>query len=383
MTSIRDKTAIVGIGTTDFGADYRRRDPTVSAFDLALDALTTALDDSGLTGAGIDGLICCRVPSYGRMATMIGARRLNVVNVYEGTGRMSGLALQTAVRAIVTGAAEVVACVYGNNGRTAGATYGGATGEPSGRDDTVIYDAMYGMTSPGAYISLMWRRYQHLYGVPDGALAPVAISNRRNGALNPNAVMREPITTEQYLAAPFIAEPLRLLDYCLINDGGVAFIVTSAERAKDLRKRPVYVSASAASSDLTNFYTSDDLFYGAGQQLAGKVYRDAGIDRSDVDCAQIYDNFTAIVVLSLESLGFCEPGTGWQWIRDGRIELGGELPVNTSGGHTAEGYMQGWGLHVEAVRQLRGEAGERQVPSCEIVQYACLAPISTSHILRN
>ena len=383
MTCIRDKTAIVGIGTTDFGADYRRRDPTVSAFDLALDALSTALDDSGLTGADIDGLVCCRVPSYGRMATMIGARRLNVVNVYEGTGRMSGLALQTAVRAIVTGAAEVVACVYGNNGRTAGATYGGATGEPSGRDDTVIYDAMYGMTSPGAYISLMWRRYQHLYGVPDGALAPVAISNRRNGALNPNAVMREPITTEQYLAAPFIAEPLRMLDYCLINDGGVAFIVTSAERAKDLRKRPVYVSATAASSDLTNFYTSDDLFYGAGQQLAGKVYRDAGLDRSDVDCAQIYDNFTAIVVLSLESLGFCEPGTGWQWIRDGRIELGGELPVNTSGGHTAEGYMQGWGLHVEAVRQLRGEAGERQVPGCGIVQYACLAPISTSHILRN
>jgi acetyl-CoA acetyltransferase len=295
---------------------------------------------------------------------------------------MSGLALQTAVRAIVTGAAEVVACVYGNNGRTAGATYGGATGEPSGRDDTVVYDAMYGMTSPGAYISLMWRRYQHQYGVPDGALAPIAISNRRNGALNPNAVMRKPITTEEYLAAPFIAEPLRMLDYCLINDGGVAFIVTSAQRAKDLRKPPVYVSATAATSDLTNFYTSDDLFYGAGQELAGQVYRDAGIDRADVDCAQIYDNFTAIVVLSLESLGFCAPGTGWQWIRDGRIELGGELPINTSGGHTAEGYMQGWGLHVEAVRQLRGEAGMRQVPDCHIVQYACLAPISTSHILR-
>jgi acetyl-CoA acetyltransferase len=382
MTSIRDKTAIVGVGTTDFGADYRRRDPTVSAFDLALDALSIALDDAGLTGADIDGLVCSRVPSYGRMATMIGARRLNVVNVYEGTGRMSGLALQTAVRAIATGAAEVVACVYGNNGRTAGATYGGATGEASGRDDTVIYDAMYGMTSPGAYISLMWRRYQHLYGVPDGALAPVAINNRRNGALNPNAVMRTPITTEDYLAAPFIAEPLRMLDYCLINDGGVAFIVTSAERAKDLRKRPVYVSATAATSDLTNFYTSDDLFAVAGRELADKVYRDAGIDRADVDCAQIYDNFTAIVVLTLEGLGFCEPGTGWQWIKDGRIELGGELPLNTSGGHTAEGYMQGWGLHVEAVRQLRGEAGERQVPGCEIVQYACLAPISTSHILR-
>jgi acetyl-CoA acetyltransferase len=382
LTGIRDKTAIVGIGNTDFAADYRRRDPTVSAFDLAVTALSGALADSGLTGADIDGLICCRVPSYARLATMIGARRLNLVNVYEGTGRMSGLALQTAVRAVATGAAEVVACVYGNNGRTAGATYGGATGEPTGRDDTVIYDAMYGMTSPGAYISLMWRRYQHLYGAPDGALAPVAVSNRRNGALNPNAVMRKPITEQEYLAAPFIAEPLRLLDYCLINDGGVAFIVTSAERARDLRKAPVYISATAATSDLTNFYTSDDLFYGAGQQLASRVYREAGIDRADVDCLQVYDNFTAIVVLSLESLGFCPPGTGWEWIRDGRIELDGELPVNTSGGHTAESYMQGWGLHIEAVRQLRGEAGERQVPGCQVVQYACLAPIATSHILR-
>lgn len=382
MIGIKDKSAIVGIGTTNFGADYRRLDPNVSAFDLGLAALSDALDDSGLAGSDIDGLVCCRVPSYGRMATMIGARRLSLVNVYEGTGRMSGLALQTATRAVVTGAAEVVACVYGNNGRTAGATYGGATGEPTGRDDTVVYDAMYGMTSPGAYVSLMWRRYQHLYGAPDGALGPIAISNRHNAMLNPNAVMRTEITLQDYLAAPYIAEPLRLLDYCLINDGGVAFIVTSADRAKELRKPPVYVSATAATSDLTNFYASDDLFYGAGQRLANRVYRDAGIDRSDIDCAQIYDNFTPIVVLSLEALGFCEPGTGWQWIRDGRIELGGELPINTSGGHTAEGYMQGWGLHVEAVRQLRGEAGDRQVPNCQIVQYVCLAPISSTHILR-
>jgi acetyl-CoA acetyltransferase len=382
VIDVRDKTAIVGVATTDFGADYRRRDSTVSAFDLATAALSDALVDSGLTGADLDGLICCRVPSYARMATMIGTRRLNVVNVYEGTGRMSGVALQAAVRAIATGAAEVVACVYGNNGRTAGATYGGGTGEPTGRDDTVVYDAMYGMTSPGAYVSMMWRRYQHQYGAPDGALAPIAISNRRNGELNPNAVMRKRITETDYLAAPFIAEPLRLLDYCLINDGGVAFIVTSAERARDLRQPPVYISATAATSDLTNFYTSDDLFYGAGKSLADRVYRDAGIERSDVDCLQIYDNFTPVVVLSLEGLGFCERGTGWEWVRGGRIEVDGELPLNTSGGHTAESYMQGWALHVEAVRQLRGEAGERQVADCEIVQYACLAPISTSHILR-
>jgi acetyl-CoA acetyltransferase len=241
---------------------------------------------------------------------------------------------------------------------------------------------MYGMTSPGAYVAMMYRRYQYLYGVPDGALAPLAINNRKNGALNPNAVMQAPITYETYIAARFIAEPLRLFDYCLINDGGVVFIVTSAERARDLRKPPVYVTATAATADITNYYTSDDFFYTACRDVADRLYPAAGIGPKDVDCAQIYDNFTPTILFSLEAFGFCPRGEAWQWVKDGRIELGGQLPVNTSGGHTAESYMQGWALHVEAVRQLRGEAGERQVPGCEVAQYICASPIVTSHILR-
>jgi acetyl-CoA acetyltransferase len=378
LAELRDRTAIVGVGTTAFGALYRNLDPERTAYELAAEAFRNALDDAGLKKEDVDGIVGARVPSYARMADVLGLRHPRIVNTYEGSGRMSGVALQTAVMAITTGQANVVACIYGNNGRSVGARYGG----DAPAESTAIYDAMYGMTSPGAYVAMMYRRYQYLYGVPDGALAPLAINNRKNGALNPNAVMQAPITYETYMAARFIAEPLRLFDYCLINDGGVVFIVTSAERARHLRKPPVYVTATAATGDITNFYTSDDFFYTACKDVADRLYPAAGLGPKDVDCAQIYDNFTPTILFSLEGFGHCPRGEAWRWVKDGRIELGGELPVNTSGGHTAESYMQGWALHVEAVRQLRGEAGERQVPDCEVVQYICASPIVTSHILR-
>lgn len=377
---LRDRTAIVGVGNTRFGALYRNLDPERSPYELAAEALQAALDDAGLKKEDVDGLIGVRVPSYARLADVLGMRHPRLINTYEGSGRMSGVALQTAMMAVATGQANVVACVYGNNGRSVGARYGGDVARDP--DATGIYDAMYGMTSPGAYVAMMYRRYEHLYGVPDGGLAPLAINNRKNGALNDNAVMQKPITEEEYMAARFIAEPLRLFDYCLINDGGVAFIVTSAERARDLKQPPVYITATAATADLTNYYTSDDFFYTACRDVADRVYRDAGVGPKDIDCAQIYDNFTPTIYFSLEGFGFCDRGEAWQWAKNGRIELGGELPTNTSGGHTAESYMQGWALHVEAVRQLRGQAGPRQVPDCEIVQYICASPIVTSHILR-
>jgi acetyl-CoA acetyltransferase len=376
---VRDRTAIVGVGETDFGPRYRTRDPELTSYDLAAEAFTKALADAGLERDEVDGLICARVPNYTRMATVLGLRHPRVVNCFEGTGRMSGVALQAAVAAVTSCMASVVACVYGNNGRSAGATYGGTVPEGS----TADYDAMYGMTSPGAYVGLMYRRYQHEFKPPEDALAPVAINNRKNGALNPNAVMQAPITHEEYMSSRFVAEPLRLFDYCIINDGGVAFIVTIAERAAKLAKPPVYVSATAARADLTNFYTSPDSFQTACRSVADEVFKAAQVTPADIDVAEIYDNFTPTVLFSLEGFGFAKPGQSWEWIRDGRIELGGDLPVNTSGGHTAESYMQGWALHVEAVRQLRGEAGPRQVSGAKVAQYICASPVTTSHILRS
>ncbi len=377
--SIRDKTAIVGIGTTPFGEMYRDLNPERTSYELAVDAFRAAVDDSGLKKSDIDGLICVRVPHYGRMADMLGLHHLRLINVLEGAGRMAGAALQYAVMAIATGQAETVAVVYGNNGRSVGARYGGGEGGP---ESTVAFDAMYGMTSPGAYVAMMYRRYQYLYGAPDDALAPLAINNRRNGALNPNAVFQKPITKEEYMQARYVAEPLRLFDYCIINDGGVAFIVTTAERAKGLKHPPAHIASTYAATDLTNYYTTKDFFYSACQDIAKRLFKEAGVTPSEIDCGQIYDNFTPTILFSLEGFGFCQRGKAWEWIRDGRIEIGGEFPINTSGGHTSESYMQGFGLTVEAVRQVRGEAGERQVPNCDTVFYCCAAPITNAHILR-
>ena len=243
------------------------------------------------------------------------------------------------------------------------------------------YDTIYGMTSPGAYVAMMYRRYMHDYNVPDGALVPLAINNRNNAAKNPIAVMQKELTEEEYMSSRFIADPLRLFDYCLINDGGVALILTTAERAKNLRKPPVLIAGTSACSDLTNYYTSTDFFGEASRIAARDLYASAGLGPEDVDVLEIYDNFTPTIFFGLEGFGFCPPGSAWEWVKEGRIALDGEMPINTSGGHTSESYMQGWALHAEAVRQLRGECGDRQVADCEVVQYICPSPIVTSHLL--
>lgn len=374
----QDKVAIIGVGTTPFGSLYQDRDATRSAYDLAEQAFKDALNEASIDKDDIDGLFVARLPSYQYMAHTLGLRRLKLCNGFDGAGRMSAVAVQAAANAIVTGQAETVALLYGNNGRSVGERYGGgAEATPSAQ-----YESAYGLTSPGAYCALMYRRYQETYNVPDGALAPVAINNRNHAKLNPNAVMQSDLDEDTYLSSRYITEPLRLFDYCLINDGGVALILTTVERARRLNAPLVTISATAACSDLGNFYSSDDFYLESCRQVAASVYSQAGIGPDDVDCVQIYDNFTPTVLFSLEGFGFCDEGTSWEWVKGGRLGLDGDLPTNTSGGHTSESYMQGWALHVEAVRQLRGEAGQRQVADCATVQYMCASPISSSHILR-
>lgn len=369
----RDEIAIVGVGTTAFADLHRDRNTQRSAYDLGADAFAAALADAGIEKDEIDGLFCARIPSYLRMADVLGLRRPRLCNGFDGAGRMSGVAVQLAAAAISSGLASTVALVYGNNGRSAGATYGGEAPSPTGR-----YDSAYGMTSPGAWVAMMYQRYAETYGVPDGALAPFAINNRENARRNPNAVMQKPLDEETYLSSRFVTEPLRLFDYCLINDGGVALILTSVERARRLGGPVVTIAGTAGCGDLTNFYASDDFYYESCRRTAEEVYAAAGVGPDRIDCAQIYDNFTPTIPFSLEGFGYRERGQGWRW----GAEDFSRLPINTSGGHTSESYMQGWALHVEAVRQLRGEAGARQVANCEHVQYMCAAPIVTSHILR-
>jgi acetyl-CoA acetyltransferase len=376
--SLRDKTAIVGVGNTNYAA-LRAPNPTRTSYRVGTEAFRAALDDAGLRKEDIDGLIVVRIPEYTRMAANLGLAELKFVNILEGGGRMAGMAIEYAAMAVAAGMANYVACIYGNNGRSAGATYGGE----ADREETNSYDALYGMTSPGGYVAHMFRRHQFLYGTPVETLGAVSINNRTNAALNPVAVMRTPITMEDYLNSRSIAAPLRLLDYCLINDGGVCLIVTTAERARDLRRPPVLISGMAAAAQLWDYYTVTDCFYSSLRPMAERVYEAAGVGPGNIDVLQVYDNFTPTVLFSLEGMGFCGQGESRDFITAERIARDGELPINTSGGHTSESYMQGWALLAEFVRQLRGEAGERQVADCRIGQYICCAPISNSIIMRS
>ncbi|MDF5754327.1 thiolase family protein [Spongiactinospora sp. TRM90649] len=371
---IAKDVAIVGVGSSNFHKLYAERDASRDPYGLAADAFREALDDCGIDKHEIDGLLCTNL-KYGRMGDVLGLTNPRFVHDLEGTGRMSGVALQEACAIVQSGLADVVACVYATVGRSVGLKYGGEDGGP-----TSAYDTMYGMTSTGAYVSLMYQRYRKLYGVPDDALAPLAINNRRNGARNPNAVFQREIDRDEYLAARFIAEPLRKLDYCIINDGAVAFIVTSIDRARSMRKTPVRVAGTAGMGELRNHYTSPDFYFSTCEAVGERLYRETGIGPGQIDCMQVYDNFLPTILFTLEGFGHAPRGSSWEWVADGAVDIDGSRPLNTSGGHTSESYMQGFALHVEAVRQLRGEGGARQVEGCRTVQYMCASPIVTSHI---
>jgi acetyl-CoA acetyltransferase len=333
--------------------------------------------DAGLEQSSIDGLIGVRV-TYERMADVLGLRNLRMAAFLEGSGRMAGVSVAQAATTILTGQASTVAIVYGNDGRTAGVRYGGESEGEAGFETTVPYDSAQGMTSPGAYTAMMFRRHAYEFGTSTDALATVSINNRRNAALNPRAVLREPFDLDGYYASRYIAEPLRLLDYCLINDGGVALIVGRVPAGAGTRA--AYVRATSLGVEMTNSFASHDCYFGATAQVAADLRRSAEVDLSDLDCVQMYDNFTPTVLFTLEGFGFCERGQSGRWVLDGGIGKGG-MPLNTAGGHTSESYMQGFGHLVEAVHQLRGEAGDRQVPHCRTVGYFCVAPIISGVVL--
>jgi len=372
LKALSNKVAVIGVGNTPFGPYYRTRDPLRNVYSLGFTAFKNALEDCGARKDDIDGVILSRIPSYSKFCGMVGLRNLRLTNVLEPGGRMSGAAFQWAMEAIACGMASMVACVYGNIGRSVRDTYGGDWGDP--------YNDPFGWTSPGAFIGSMWQRYMYENNIPDGALGHQAVSQRKWAQMNPNAVMQDPLTLEEYLKARYVVKPLRLYDYCLVNDGGVCFILTSAERAKDFKKPPVYCVASSQAASHGYYYQQTDFLEDACRINADQVYGTAGVGPKDIDVVQIYDNFLPTIFFSLEGYGFCGKGEAPEFVKGDRTAPGGAMPINTSGGHCSESYMQGWALHCEAVRQVRGECGPRQVPNVKLSQYICSAPIGTSHI---
>ncbi len=368
--SLRDKTCVVGVGNTDYGSF-----PHSNSDGMAAEALRKAVEDCGLRFDQIDGIITNRIPSTERFCEMVGLQTRFSLST-EMAGRFSGISLMLAAQALAAGEANYIALVYGNHGRSQKMAYGGG--------DTTW--SPWGMTSPGAAHAMMWQQHMHRYGTTSEDLAHVAVAFRKHASMNPQAVMRDLITVEDHQASRWIAEPLHMLDYCLINDGGVAWIMTTADRAKDLRKKPVYVSGFARCDSLKQSSTPDpEFWYPALNTIAGQVYERAGIARDNIDGLMIYDNFTPTVMFALEGLGFCPRGESGRFVRDGTLELGrGRWPTNTSGGHLSESYMQGWALIAEAVRQCRGEVGDgRQIPNCKTVQYIAATNQSSSIIFRS
>lgn len=366
LKGLSNRIAVVGVGTTSYGSF-----PELSDYALAAQAFKAALADSGLQKSQIDGLSCTRLPSYVRMGAILGLNPTWTLHT-PAHGRMSGMAIIEAMCALASGAATHVALLYANIGRSRRMNYGG--------EDTGTWDP-WGLTSLGASHALMMRMHMAQYGSTQRQLGEVAVAFRQHALQHPQAVMKTPITLDDHAAARRIVDPLGLYDYCLINDGAVCLILTTAERARDLRQPPVLIAgigAQDAFADSAIASFAENFWYDELQVVAGQAYGMAGLGPQDVDALMAYDNFSPTVLFSLEGLGFCGRGEGGSFVEGGRLGPGGALPTNTDGGHLSNSYMQGWALNVEAVRQLRGACGPRQVPGCEVVQYVGATPCCRS-----
>ena len=355
------RASIVGVGASAQG-----KLPGETPLSLATAALTAALDDAGLAKDDLDGLLTMPGTTSPEGAkhylTLGGTLGINprIAGSLVMGGATAGALIQQAALAIDAGLATTVACVFADTARTGGSKFDA----PAGRGDSW---GIWGMFGNAANSALTAQRHMALYGTTTEQLGWVAVTCRRHASLNPNAVMREPITLEDHESSRPIVDPLRLLDCCLISDGAVAVVVTGPDRARHCRKTPVAIWGMGQAHTLQTFEHPEWWYLPHQRDCVEQAYRMAGITPADVDVAQLYDNFTVAVLLWLEHAGFCARGEAGPFVEGGaRIGLGGELPLNTAGGNLSESYMQGWLHVVEGVRQVRGEAGDRQVEGAEV-----------------
>ena len=355
--------AIVGVGETEF---RRRHDRHVAS--LVVEAARAAIDESGLKPEDIDGFISPRgQPPADEVALGVGAtrRRYTTTNAYTpGAGPLA--AIVEAKLAIDAGLATAVLVTYGVQTSAPGGPYAFHATD-SLKADLEMPVGYYGQP---VYFAMLAARYRHLYGLEPRQLGALAVAQRHWASMTPGAQRPERITMEDYLASPMVAEPLHTLDCCLISDGAGAYVVTSAERARDLAKPPAIVAGIASGSNrvtLTEMFTQNpDFLELAPQQSAGRAFEQAGVGREDIDFAEVYDCFTISVLLQLEGLGFCGIGEAGGFVEDGRTGPGGALPINTHGGHLSHAYIPAVTHVIEAVRQIRGERGEAQVPGAQV-----------------
>ncbi len=355
--SLRNRAAIAGIGQTEFSKASGR-----SELQLACEASKAALDDAGLHPRDVDGMVTFTMDSSEEIevARNLGIPALGLfARVPYGGGAACAVVMQAAM-AIATGAADVVLCYRAFNERS-GMRFGGPGMATATLPPFLDMYGPYGLLSPASWVALNARRYMHEYGVTNEDFGRIAVVDRRHAATNPAAWFYErPITLEDHQRSRWIVEPvLRLLDCCQESDGGVALVVTTPERARDLRQRPALIVAAAqgAADDgelMTSYYRPAIIGLPEMAVVARKLWAESGLTPGDIQTAFLYDHFTPFVLVQLEELGFCGRGEGKDFATIENLSIGGRLPINTSGGLLGEAYIHGMNGISEAVRQIRG-----------------------------
>lgn len=358
---LRGTTAIVGVAESDLG----EVGPQLSSLDLIGQATIRALDDAGLAMSDIDGLFCHS--AFFQMPPVAAAEYLGIRPRYSDSTAVGGSSfvayLRHATAAINAGMCEVALITYGSTQRSSAGgllTSGGAL--------TKSHETPFGPRLPVTAYALAAARHMHEFGTTREHLAAVAVAARQWAQLNPVAFDRGDLTIEDVLSSRMVSSPLTVRDCCLVTDGGGAVLVTSSDRARSLRKPPTFILGAAEAHWHKDIFQMPEITTSAALESGSRAFANAGLRPSDVDVAQLYDAFTINTLLFLEDLGFCAKGEGGSFVEDGGIAPGGRLPVNTSGGglsYTHPG-MFGIFLIIEAVRQLRGECGARQIPNARV-----------------
>lgn len=377
---LRGKVAIVGIGESDIG-----KVPHMTGLGLNAQAARRALDDAGLQVGDIDGLLTAYsfTEPYFMLGTVLceylGLKPRYCSAMIAG-GASPAVMLGHAAAAIAAGMVNTVLVCTGEN-RATGLTRDAAVSALASAVGHPYFEMPYGPSIPGAY-AMIAQRYMYEYGLTREQLAQVAVTTRQHASLHPNSHMQQPIAVEDVLASKPIADPLNLLDCCLISDAAGAFIVTSAERARDGKSKPAYLLGVGERHTHEHILAAESLVhFGAGD--AGRAaYEMADVGPADIDVAQLYDCFSIVPIIELEELGFCEPGAAGAFYAEGHADLGGRLPVNTHGGmlsHAHAGATGGLLGIVEAVSQLRGGLGTRQVEGAKLALVHNEGGVLSSH----
>jgi acetyl-CoA acetyltransferase len=352
--------AIAGLGSTPYY--FRGESAPQTQYELIGKAIIAACADAGIQVEDIDGIV-----SYAHgfeasnICEMLGIPELSYAATVTGQGGGSAGVLDLAASAIETGRASHVVCI-GCSQQLGTQRYGTSLASLA-TTPTGVFSLYAGLVGPGPSLALIAQRHMHKYGTRREAFAEVVMASRDYALTRPEAIRRKALTLDEYFAAPMLADPLCRLDFCLETDAALAFVVTSAERARDLRQKPVYIEGAAhgGGSDWGRAFfwlnMADDVFASAGaERVARPVYERARGGPADIDVALIYDHFSPLVVLQLEDYGFCPRGEGGPFVESGAIRPGGAIPVNPHGGHLSECYAIGMTHIREAVEQLRGVA---------------------------